>query len=171
MTITEFKNFKTKIVGKKSTNLGRIIALDVGTKRIGVAICDDSQTISTPKTIINRQSNQKDFIAILQILQDTNAIAIVIGLPINLDESNSAMSEFVKRFAQNLEQFLHDNFENSTIKNKIDILLFDERYSSYTARSINNHNLKKGKQKKFLDDVASSLILEHFLQNLHQSDN
>jgi putative Holliday junction resolvase len=171
MTITEFKNFKTKIVGKKSTNLGRIISLDVGTKRIGVAICDDSQTISTPKTIINRQSNQKDFAVILQILQDTNAIAIVIGLPINLDESTSAMSEFVKRFAQNLEQFLHDNFENSTIKNEIDILLFDERYSSFTARSINNHNLKNFKQKKFLDDVASSLILEHFLQNLHQSNN
>ncbi len=168
MLVTEFKDFKINLLGKKSINRGRILALDVGTKRIGVAICDDSQTIATPKTIINRLSNKKDFESILQILQDTKAIAIVIGYPINLDDSNSAMAEFVKRFAQNLEQFLQDNLQNSTIKNEIDIFLFDERYSSFIARSL-NHQSFSNSRKKFLDDVASSIILEHFLQNLHQS--
>ncbi len=168
MLINDFNKYKKNLADKTSTNHGRIIALDIGSKRIGVAICDDKQIISTPKTIINRESNQKDFIKILKILYDTKAIAIVIGLPLNLDGSQNPMTDFVSKFAKNLEQFLHYNFENSTIKNEIDILLFDERYSSFTARCI-NQNKSSSTKHQFIDDVAASLILEHFLQNLHQS--
>ena len=49
---------------------GRILALDVGTKKIGVAICDDTQTFSTPKLIIKRKSNSKDFATLLSIIQE-----------------------------------------------------------------------------------------------------
>ncbi len=169
MSIIELENFRKKIISKKPNNFGRIIALDVGTKRIGVAICDDQRIIPTPKTIISRQSNLKDFAKILQILQETNAIAIVIGLPLNQDNSNNAMVDFVWRFAKNFEQFLHNNFENSTIKNDIDILLFDERYSSFYARCLNRQKSSNQDLSRHLDDVSASLILEHFLHDFNQS--
>ena len=65
--------------------LGRIIALDVGTKRIGIAICDDTRIIATPKLVLNRESNEKDFAKILAIINETKAIALVVGYPINMD--------------------------------------------------------------------------------------
>lgn len=165
---------------------GRIIALDVGSKRIGVAICDDQRIIATPKTIIERQSNLIDFKKILLILQETQAKIIVIGLPLNsnaksfenLPDQLNKISEFIIRFAKNFEQFLHNNFENSTANNSpnskninsaIPIILFDERYSSFSARMINNLGSKPQKKIKYYDDVSASLTLDHFLQYLHQS--
>lgn len=165
---------------------GRILALDVGSKRIGVAICDDQRIIATPKTIINRQSNLIDFKKILLILQETQAKIIVIGLPLNsnaksfenLPDQLNKISEFIIRFAKNFEQFLHNNFENSTANNlansknfnsTIPIILFDERYSSFSARMINNLGSKPPKKIKYYDDVSASLTLDHFLQYLHQS--
>ena len=136
----------------------RLIALDVGTKRIGVAICDDSKLIATPKLIINCQGNERDFTKIAEIIKESSIAAIVVGLPINMDESASAMSEFVRKFVKNLDQFL---------ENKLVIFLFDERLSSFEAREIRNSSLsnkKSRKKNKFYDDVAASLILEHFLQ-------
>ena len=142
---------------------GRILALDVGTKKIGVAICDERQIIATPKLIIKRQSNLKDFATLLSIIQENPVIAIIFGFPIKMDGSENLMSEFVMKFVKNFEDFLQD----LSIKNIV-LVVFDERLSSFKARDFANKSMKKSAKKDY-DDISASLILEHFLNDLRQS--
>jgi len=143
-------------------NKGRILALDVGTKKIGVAICDETQTIATPKLILKRQSNLKDFATLLSIIQENPVIAIIFGFPIKMDGSENLMSDFVMKFAVNFEKFLDDLL----IKNIV-LVVFDERLSSFKARDYVKKSMKKTAKNDY-DDVSASLILEHFLNNLRQ---
>ncbi len=160
MIFREISDYK-KILPTK----GRILALDVGTKKIGVAICDDTQTIATPKLIIKRQSNLKDFATLLSIIQENPVIAIIFGFPIRMDGSENLMSDFVMNFAKNFENFL----EELSIKN-LTLIIFDERLSSFKARDFFNKSFKKSAQKDY-DDISASLILEHFLNDLSQGEN
>lgn len=138
---------------------GRIIAIDVGTKRIGIALSDVSRFIATPKLILSRQSNQKDFAKIAQIISENEVGAIVIGFPLHLDGSKDEMTEFVERFAKNIDEFL---------ENKFPIFLFEERLTSFEAKQIAASSLSR-KKDKFVDDIAASLILQHFLDDLKHS--
>ncbi len=146
---------------KDLTVEGRLIALDVGTKIIGVAISDSLRIISNPKSIITRQGNKKDFLIIQKIIAENNIHVVVIGLPLNMDGSESEMSSFVRRFADNLDQFLK----------KAKIIFFDERLSSFEAEELINKGigLKKTDKKGLIDQVAASLILQSFLDQLSRS--
>lgn len=140
---------------------GRLMALDVGTKRIGIAISDASRLIANPKLIINRQGNQKDFEKIRDFISENQIVGIVVGLPINMDESIIPMTEFVEKFTKNLDEFLTEKFP---------IVFFDERLTSFEARSIHASKLSR-KKNKFVDDIAASVILQHLLDDLAQSQN
>ncbi|OFW80623.1 MAG: hypothetical protein A2887_00490 [Alphaproteobacteria bacterium RIFCSPLOWO2_01_FULL_40_26] len=139
---------------------GRLIALDVGTKRIGIAICDETRLIATPKLILYRQSNQKDFDKIKNLIAENRIVGIVIGWPLTMDGKTQPMSQFVQKFAKNLDEFLEE---------KLPIILFEERLTSFEARQINASPLSRKtdrhKKNKFVDDIAASLILQHFLQS------
>ncbi len=132
---------------------GRLMAIDVGTKRIGIAVCDDRRVISTPKLILNRQGNQKDFTKIREFISENNIVGIVIGHPLQMDGSPQMMSEFAENFAKNFDEFLEKKFP---------IFLFEERLSSFEAREYNLSPLSR-KKNKFVDDIAASVILQHFL--------
>lgn len=158
MIYKEIEDFKNNVPRK-----GRILGLDIGTKKIGVAICDDLQKIATPKKIIKRQSNANDFATLLSIIQENHIIAIVLGFPLKMDGSDSLMSEFVFRFATNFEKFLKDlRYEN------IKLIMFDERLSSFEARGM---RLSKSSKNKDYDDISASIILDNFLNCFHQSHN
>ncbi|MAZ80685.1 MAG: Holliday junction resolvase RuvX [Rickettsiales bacterium] len=145
-----YSNNITKTLLQKNTQINsQILALDIGTKRIGVAISDEKQIFSLPKEIITRQSNKKDFAKIAQIINNYNISIIVIGLPLNIDKTQSAMSQFVEKFSQNLNQFLSNN---------IIIILHDERLTTHSAKQYNN-------KQQYCDDIAASLILEDFIMN------
>lgn len=131
------------------------MALDVGRKNIGIATCDETRTITSPRQIINRKSNLKDFTKIKEFFDQNQIKAIIIGWPLNMDESASEMSQFVENFAKNLDQFL---------EKQIPIQLFDERLSSFSARNFNNAELSRKKGASY-DDIAASLILESFLNS------
>lgn len=132
---------------------GRLLAIDVGTKRIGIAICDETQTIATPKLILNRQSDQKDFGKIHEIILENKIVGIVIGLPLTMSGNAQEMSEFAEKFAEKFDEFLEKKFP---------ILLFDERLSSFEAREFHASPLSR-KKNKFVDDIAASVILQHLL--------
>lgn len=134
---------------------GRIMAIDVGTKRIGVAISDRSRMIATPKTTIFRKSNAVDFIQIKNLITENDIKAIIIGLPINMDESENEMSQFARRFTQNLDEFLVD----------AKIYLHDERLSSFIVKDdlLQMVTGKKNKKKQVIDQMAASMILQSFL--------
>jgi len=131
---------------------GKLLGIDVGTKRIGLAICDESRLIVTPKKIINRQSNEKDFTEIRKIIEENNIIAIVMGLPINMDGTLNDMSHFSEKFAIELQKFFSE----------INIFFADERLTSFEAKEI-SLNLPSRKKQKHFDDIAATVILQDFL--------
>lgn len=130
---------------------GRLMALDVGTKRIGIATCDATRLITTPRVILNRHNNADDFKKIQQFIVENEIVGIVIGLPVDYDDT----AKIIKNFAKNLEEFLAE---------KIPIKLFDESLSSFAAKEIHASPISR-KKNKFVDDIAAALILEHFLQS------
>jgi putative Holliday junction resolvase len=134
---------------------GRLMALDLGTKRIGVALSDESRLIASPKLILNRKSNERDFSEIKKFIEDNKVVGVVIGLPLQMDGSSQPMTEFAHNFAENLDEFL---------EKKLPIFLFEERLTSFEARSFNNSPLSR-KKNKFYDDIAASVILQHFLDS------
>jgi putative Holliday junction resolvase len=142
---------------------GRFLGIDVGTKKIGVAICDDLQKIATPKTIIVRKSNLKDFNNLLSIIQENHIKAIIIGFPIKMDGSTNLISDFVMRFAINFDKFLAD----MRIDNLV-LAIFDERLSSFMARQ--NFKNRRDKNDNY-DDISASLILENFLNCLSEGED
>jgi len=138
---------------------GRLLSLDIGTKRIGVAICDDKRSIATPKLIINRQSNLKDFTKIMQLIIENKIVAVIVGLPIDINGDSTIISKFVNNFAINFDNFLQTN-----LIAEIPIILFDERFSSFEARQIVKSKIYN-KKTKFYDDISANIILEHFLKD------
>lgn len=143
---------------KTMPSQGKLLAIDVGTKRIGIALCDELRFLATPKKIINRQSNEKDFSEIAKIFKEEKAIAIVMGFPINMDGTFNEMSEFTQKFALELDKFL---------VGEIKIFFADERLTSFEAKEI-SHSLASRKKQKHFDDIAASVILRDFLDLVKQ---
>jgi len=132
---------------------GRIIALDMGTKKIGIAITDEKRSIAMPsETIINR-GNKQSILDISQICKNKKIVGIVIGLPISFDEHDTTFSKFVKVFAESLS--------HATL---LPIIFHDERLSSFEAEDLIKNNCKsRNLDKKLVDKIAASYILESFL--------
>jgi len=130
----------------------RYLAIDYGTKHTGLAICDAAETIASPLTVIHGQQD------LLKKITDTveaeKVEAIVIGLPLNMDDSQGPQAKLVFKFADQL-------------KAHIDIPLHfqDERLSTFSAEEkLAAADFTRGKKKKRLDAVAAAEILEAFLE-------
>ncbi|MFZ9180844.1 MAG: Holliday junction resolvase RuvX [Rickettsiales bacterium] len=143
-------------------NKGRILGLDLGSKNIGLAICEDTQNIATPKKILRRKSNNYDFATLLSIIQENHLIAIIFGLPLKMDGSENLMVDFVMKFMQKFDEFLLNN------KINLPLIAFDERLTSFDARYLAN---SISKNQKAIDDISAYLILNDFLEYLRQSRN
>jgi len=141
---------------------GRILGLDLGSKNIGLAICEDTQNIATPKKILRRKNNNFDFATLLSIIQENHLVAIIFGLPLKMDGSENLMVDFVMKFMQNFDEFLQNH------KINLPLIAFDERLTSFDARYLSKTNSKKSKA---IDDVSAYLILNDFLEYLRQCRN
>jgi len=130
----------------------RYLAIDYGDKRTGLAICDSAETIASPLAVIE---GQKDLLKrITDIVRSENVEAIVLGLPLNMDNSKGSQAERVTRFAEQLKAHL-----------KIPIHFQDERLTSFAAEGkLAPAEFTRKKNKKRLDAVAAAEILEAFLQ-------
>ena len=132
---------------------GRILALDPGTKRIGLAICDEHRVVTTPIPRIERTSWKKLLSEIEQLLQQFDAKALVIGLPLESDGSESEMSSEARGMARKF-----------TLSLAIPVFLQDERVTSFDAK----RRLwdKGGGAEDLVDSEAAALILSDFLDRL-----
>ena len=149
ITIEEFKK-------KHSTKI-RIIGLDLGTKRIGVSICDENQSIATPyKTLIKKDT--KNLInEIKEIVDENDVKAIIIGNPINMDGSQGKSSQSVKDIANNISKFIN-----------LPICLWDERLSTVGAFNISSQlDINVSKREKDIDKNAAAFILQGALDYLN----
>lgn len=132
---------------------GRVIALDPGTRWIGVAVSDESQTIATPVRTIERQSWKKTLAVIKQILAEFDAVGLVIGLPYNSDGGESEMSAEARRIAR-----------NTSLSIDIPVVLQDERLTSYEARGrLWRSGVAIEDTKSRVDSEAAAIILSDFL--------
>ncbi len=130
----------------------RYLAIDYGDKRTGLAICDSAETLATPLAVTREQKGLLRKIA--DIVKNENVEAIVLGLPLSMDGSESSQTRRVLDFAEQLKQHLD-----------IPLHLQDERLSSFSAeRELAPGKLTRGKKRKRLDAVAAAAILEAFLQ-------
>lgn len=138
----------------KKVEKGRLIALDVGTKTIGLAITDDTQSIITPVETISRKGNKKDILILLNIFQEKKVKGIIIGLPLSFDNKDTNCSTFIKRFTNNL-----------SLETDLPIFFQDERLSSFEAEDLMLDKVGFNNTKKVVDKIAASYILESFLNN------
>jgi putative holliday junction resolvase len=137
---------------------GRIIALDLGTKRIGVAVCDELQITTRPLMKLERKSWKKLLLQIKEILLEYDAVALVLGLPYNFDGTESEMSAEARRLANNFSRSL-----------EIPVYLQDERATSYEAKG---RLWQRGANFKQMlaqvDAESAAIILGDFLDRTAQ---
>jgi len=150
ITLEEFK--------KKRSDKCRLIGLDLGSKRIGVSICDERQLIATPLKTINRNT-LNELIAELQVIIDENDIkGIIIGNPLNMDGSSGRSAQSVKDTSQKIEENIN-----------IPICLWDERLSTVGAFNLSSQlDINVSKREKKIDENAAAFILQgaiDFLNN------
>ena len=130
----------------------RYLAIDYGSKRTGLAICDRSETIVSPLTVIHGQNDLLQ--RITEIVQAEGVEAIVLGLPLNMDDSEGPQAKLVQTFAAKLRANID-----------IPIHFQDERLSSFAAEEkLAPAELTRKKAKKRLDAIAAAQILEAFLE-------
>ena len=143
---------------KKQSEPSRLIGLDLGSKRIGVSICDERQSIATPFKTINK-TNTNELIGQLQdIINEYNIKGIIIGNPINMDGSLGKSAQSVRDISNNIE-----------IKINIPICLWDERLSTVGAFNLSSElDVNVSKREKKIDENAAAFILQgaiDFLNN------
>ena len=149
ITLEEFR--------KKHSDKCRLIGLDLGSKRIGVSICDEKQLIATPLKTINRNS-LKDLIDELRlIINENNIKGIIVGNPLNMDGSSGRSAQSVKDTTENIEKNLD-----------IPICLWDERLSTVGAFNLSSQlDINVSKREKKIDQNAAAFILQGALDFLN----
>ena len=146
-----------KELKKKLSTRSRLIGLDLGSKRIGIGICDENHKIATPfKTVI--KTNLDDFIKQLkEIIEENNIKGIIVGNPVNMDGSFGKSSQSVKDTVINLEKFID-----------IPFTLWDERLSTVGAFNISSQlDINVSKREKDIDKNAAAFILQGELDYLN----
>ena len=135
---------------------GRIIAIDPGTKRCGVAVCDELHITTRPLSVIDRTSWKKLLSNVKDIVSEFDAKALVVGLPLESDGTESDMSVEARRMARNFALSLD-----------IPVFLQDERVTSYEAKGRlwdRGHDLRDA--RGLVDSEAASIILSDFLDRM-----
>ena len=129
----------------------RYLAIDYGIKRTGLAICDPGETIASPLTVIEGQKNLPQKIG--DIVKAEGVQAIVLGLPLNMDDTEGDQAKLVYKFADELKKFID-----------IPVHFQDERLSTFSAQEKLTHaEFTRKRKKKRLDAIAAAEILRAFI--------
>ena len=128
---------------------GRLIGLDVGTKTIGTALADAGWSFASPALLIRRTKFTNDKLAIAALIREQAVRGIVIGLPLNLDGTDSPRTQSTRAFARNLADL------------DLPILLWDERWSTQAVeRQMIAEDLSRAKRAERVDKLAAAYILQ-----------
>ena len=147
----DIKDFKKKL-DKKS----RLMGIDPGKKRIGIAISDENKAVATPYKVLIKNSYSAFVEEIKKIINDNDIKGVIIGNPINMDGTPSESSQSAKDMAINLSKNISEP-----------IAMWDERLSSHGAFNLaNNLDINTSKKLKKIDQNAAAFILQGALDYL-----
>lgn len=131
----------------------RILGLDIGDKYIGVAVSDLLQFTAQGLTTIIRESKEKDYKAIEDLINEYQIKKVVVGLPKNMNGTMGPQSEKVIKFAEKIKN-----------KFKIELIYIDERLTTVSAeRILIESEVRRENRKKVIDKIAASYILQTYL--------
>ncbi len=137
----------------------KILALDLGEKRIGLAISDETHTVARGLAVYTRRSWQSDLEYLKGVVQSEGVELIVVGLPVNMNGSPGPKAEETLQFQSQLRETL-----------KLPVELFDERLTTVEAeRVLLEADLSRRKRKAIRDQLAAVLILQGFLDRRRRS--
>ncbi len=149
ITIEEFK--------KKQSEKCRLIGLDLGSKRIGVSICDEKQLIATPYKTIHKSKNNELIQELKNIVQENDIKAIIIGYPLNMDGSSGSSAQSVNDVSKNIDKELD-----------VEVCLWDERLSTVGAFNLSSQlDVNVSKREKNIDQNAAAFILQGAIDYLN----
>jgi putative Holliday junction resolvase len=138
-----------------NTEPGRVMALDVGGRRIGVALSDSTRVLATPLTTLRAEPRARVLAEIAALVERNDVTALVVGLPLTLSGEIGPQAQLVQSFAEELRAAL-----------KVPIYMFDERLTSVAAeRLMQDLGIKPERRKARIDEVAASIILQDFLDS------
>ena len=145
---------------EKTRKKSRLIGIDPGGKRIGIALSDENKIVATPYTTIIKE-NYRDLVdQIKKIVEEYDIDGIVIGNPINMDGTEGPSSQSAKDLAKNLSKDITEN-----------ITLWDERLSSQGAFNLSNDlSINSSKKVKKLDENSAQFILQGILDYYHKKN-
>ena len=150
ITLEEFK--------KKQLDKCRLIGLDLGSKRIGVSICDEKQLIATPFKTIKRSTAKEVINELRTIIEENDIKGIIIGNPLNMDGTSGSSAQSVKDTSKNIEKNID-----------LPVCLWDERLSTVGAFNLSSQlDVNVNKREKKIDENAATFILQgaiDFLNN------
>lgn len=137
---------------------GKLLGLDLGTRTIGVAISDGMRYSATPLETIRRSKFTEDARRLLALISENNAVAIVLGLPLNMDGSEGPRVQSTRAFARNLAQ-----------KTPLPIVFWDERLSTAAVnRMLIAADVRRDTRAEVVDKLAASYILQGLLERLRR---
>jgi putative Holliday junction resolvase len=138
------------------SNRARILALDVGKRRIGLAVSDELGLTAQGLETLQRTNNREDYAALKGLAADLNITAFVIGNPINMSGTEGRQAEWVRHFADKLHE-----------QTGLPVTLWDERLTSVEAgRVLRGSGISIEKRARAVDRLSAVLILQSYLDSL-----
>jgi putative Holliday junction resolvase len=130
-------------------NGGRLLGLDVGTRTIGLALCDAGWTIATAAELLHRAKFTADLARLREVAEAQAVRGLVLGLPLNMDGSDSPRTQSVRAFARNLQPL------------GLPMLLWDERWSTQAVtRTLIDADASRARRAELIDKMAAAYILQ-----------
>jgi putative Holliday junction resolvase len=136
--------------------MGRVMAVDWGQRRIGIALSDESRVIASPHSVVLRSGSlDRDLKHLVKVSEENDVSLIIFGLPFRLDGSMGPEAKGVLEVIEKL-----------SVKTQVDVRTWDERLSTTAAeRALLEGNVSRKKRRGVIDQVAAALILQSFLDS------
>ena len=151
MFLNQVKKLKVNYI--KAKNSTRVLALDYGEKRVGLAVSDIMQIIAKPYKTIDNTSNNDLICQLKEIIKEKSIEKVIVGLPTTLNNKDSSQTKIVHQFILLLKSSI-----------KIPVISYDERLTSIEAkRSLISQGIKTGHNKGAVDMTAAAIFLQNFL--------
>ena len=136
--------------------MARLLALDVGEKRVGVALSDETQTLARPLLTLKRASRKEDFAKLAAVCREHGIVKVIVGLPRTLRGEEGPQAQRVRRYATELQAALN-----------LPMDFWDERFSSVDAQERLARSSRKPRAKGEIDAAAAAIILQEYLDAMN----